>query len=275
MARASRARRVGAIVVLATVALIGLGRPLGRRLLFRGSGRPAVAVDGAVTLHVRGPDGTDVRALELPRPGAKVIVHFHDNTQTAGEALASLRPLHARGFGVVVMEYRGYGDAAGRPSEAAFLADAEALLVGLTARGLGPSRIVLSGRSLGTGVAAELALRGRGAALVLVAPFTSIPDVVRQSVPFAPTGLLVEDAFDTASKSARIGVPTLIVHGDADEIVPFHMGVALAEAIPAATLLRVPGAGHGDVLDRDAPSVLASIAAWADRAGGPSSGPLR
>lgn len=266
----TRARRLRFVVLAAAclVALAVVARPLGRRLLFRGQGRPAVAVEGARALVLPASDGAEVHALELPRAAAKVVVHFHDNTQTAGEALATLRPLHARGLGVVVMEYRGYGAASGlRPSEAAVVADAEVLLAALAARGVGPSAVILSGRSLGTGVAAELARRGRGAALVLVAPFTSIADVVRETVPWAPTSLLVEDTFDTASKSSAIAVPTLIVHGDADEIVPFRMGVALARAIPDATLIRVAGAAHGDVLDRDAPRVLASIAALALRAG--------
>lgn len=267
----TRARRLRVAALLAVGCLAGVAlvaRPLGRRLLFRGQGRPAVRVEGARPLVLRAPDGAEVHALELFRPGAPVVVHFHDNTQTAGEALAALRPLHDRGLGVVVMEYRGYGASQGLdPSEAALVADAEVLLAALAARGVGRTAVILSGRSLGTGVAAELARRGRGAALVLVAPFTSIADVVREAIPFAPTGLLVADPFDTASKCAAIRVPTLVVHGDADEIVPFHMGVALARAIPGATLMRVPGAAHGDVLDRDAPRVLASIAALALRAG--------
>lgn len=248
---------------LAACALIG-ARQASRHFVFRGCGRAAVPSSGARALVVEAPSGVQVHALELPSDGVPWVVHFHDNTQTAEEALGFGRALHARGLGVVVMEYRGYGAAQGlEPSEPALVADAEVLLAALAARGIGPERVLLSGRSLGTGIAAELARRGRGAALVLVAPFTSIVDLVREAAPWSPASLLVRDPFDTASKTAQIAVPTLVVHGDADEIVPFHMGETLASAIPRARLLRVAGANHADVLDREAPRVLASIAALA------------
>lgn len=247
---------------LLACALFG-ARRASRHFVFRGQGR-AVATSAAHALVLRAPDGAFVHALELPREGGPWVVHFHDNTQTAEEALGFGRALHARGLGVVLMEYRGYGAAKGLdPSEQALVADAEVLLAALAARGIGADRVLLSGRSLGTGVAAELARRGRGAALLLVAPFTSVVDLVREAAPWSPASLLVRDPFDTASKAAQIAVPTLVVHGDADEIVPFHMGEALASAIPHATLLRVAGATHADVLDRDATRVLASITALA------------
>jgi len=81
--------------------------------------------------------------------------------------------------------------------------------------------VVLWGISLGSGVAAEMARRGRGAALVLMAPYTSIPGIIVVAVPFAPGALLSPYCFDTLSKAAQIRVPTQIIHGDADEIVPF------------------------------------------------------
>jgi pimeloyl-ACP methyl ester carboxylesterase len=154
------------------------------------------------------------------------------------------------------VEYRGYGDSRHlTPDEHALYADAETVLDALAARGITRDHVVLSGRSLGTGVAAEMAKRGRGAALVLLAPFSSIPDLV------PALGFLVADRFATGEKAAQIGVPTLIVHGDRDEIVPFAMGVELSHAIPRATLLRVDGASHGDISDR--PAVLGSIASFA------------
>ena len=120
---------------------------------------------------------------------------------------------------------------------------------------------MLWGTSLGTGVAAEMARRGRGAALVLVTPYTSIPDVIASAVPLLPAGLLVPDRFDTLSKSSEIRVRTLIIHGDADEIVPFWMGQSLAGSIAGARLLTVAGGHHGDLFLRERDRLLGAISA--------------
>ena len=208
-------------------------------------------------------DGVAVRALELRGGGAApVVVHFHNNREVAEQTAGVARELAARGLGVVLAEYRGYGGAGnGSPSEEGLYADAEAVLEMLRARGVGPERIVLWGTSLGTGVAAEMARRGRGGRLVLVTPYTSIPDLIADVVPFLPAGLLVADHFDTLSKASSIAIPTLVVHGDADEIVPFRMGQRLAAAIPGAHLLRIPGGRHGDLLQRAHSSIVEAIAA--------------
>jgi fermentation-respiration switch protein FrsA (DUF1100 family) len=207
-------------------------------------------------------EGTTVRAFEhIAPPGARTIVHFHNNRETAASRADVARALHARGLGVVLVEYRGYGDSRdAAPSEEGLYLDAEAALDDLAARGTGADRVVLWGTSLGTGVAAEMARRGRGARLVLVAPFTSIPDLVTNVVPFVPARLLVPDRFDTLSKASEIRVPTLVIHGDADEIVPFAMGERLAGAIGGARLLPVAGGRHGDLFLRAHDVLLDAIA---------------
>jgi fermentation-respiration switch protein FrsA (DUF1100 family) len=129
----------------------------------------------------------------------------------------------------------------------------------LAARGISAAEIVLWGTSLGTGVAAEMASRGRGAELVLVTPYTSIPALVTNVVPMVPAGLLLADHFDTLAKASRIRIPTTIVHGDADEIVPFWMGERIAQSISGARLVRVPGGHHGDLFARDPDRLLADV----------------
>jgi pimeloyl-ACP methyl ester carboxylesterase len=69
----------------------------------------------------------------------------------------------------------------------------------------------------------------------------------------------VADHFDTLAKSAEIRVPTIVLHGDADEIVPFWMGQRVAGAIPGARLLRVPGGHHGDLFGHDAERLLTEL----------------
>ena len=131
----------------------------------------------------------------------------------------------------------------------------------LAARGVVPERIVLWGTSLGTGVAAEMARRGLGSRLVLVTPYTSIPDLVTGVAPFLPARAMLSDYFDTLAKAGAIRMPTLVIHGDADEIVPYAMGERVAGAISGARLVRVAGGRHGDLFMREGRRLLAEIAA--------------
>jgi uncharacterized protein len=96
----------------------------------------------------------------------------------------------------------------------------------------------------------EMARRGHGARLILVSPYTSMGDMAAAVFPLLPGRLLVRDRFDSLSKVAELKLPTLVVHGDRDEVVPASQGRALARAIPGAELVDVPHAGHNDVLER-------------------------
>jgi uncharacterized protein len=238
--------------------------PLARVAAVRERGVVRDAGFGDFTTHqLIARDGVVVHAIELPAPpGARTVVHFHNNRETV-ESLASFAgALRSRGLGVLLVEYRGYGASAGeQPSEDGLYLDAEAALDMLAARGVGPDRVVLSGASLGTGVAAEMARRGRGKSLVLVTPYTSIPDLVTSVVPGVPAALLLTDRFETLRKAAEIRIPTLVIHGDADEIVPFAMGKRIASAIAGAHLLRVPAGRHGDLFARDGTRLFDAIAA--------------
>jgi pimeloyl-ACP methyl ester carboxylesterase len=253
-------------ILLAAAAVVIAARAISGRFIFAGQrGRPRELPAGFRLLEARAGDGVLAHALHLPAPpGGRTLVHFHNNRETAGDAAELALALHAQGLGVLLVEYRGYGLSRGaEPSEEGLYADAEAMLDRLAAEGVGPDRVVLWGTSLGTGVAAEMARRGRGAALVLVTPYTSIPDIVADAVPLVPARLLIPHRFETLRKTAEIRVPTLVIHGDADEIVPFWMGSQLAEAIAGARLLRVSGGRHGDLFLRERDRLLSAIGAIA------------
>ncbi len=254
------------VLVLGT-ALVSAERRISRAFLFPADAAPWVTPADFVQHALVARDGVAVHAFELEAPpGARTLVHFHNNRETAGARADLARTLHARGFGVLLVEYRGYGASRGPgPCEEGLYLDAESALGMLARRGLGADRIVLWGTSLGTGVAAEMARRGWGSRLVLVTPYTSIPDLVADAAPGLPAGLLVPDHFDTLAKSSAIQIPTLIIHGDADEVVPFWMGRRLADAIQGSRLLRVAGARHGDLFARDGERLLGEIVAISGR----------
>jgi fermentation-respiration switch protein FrsA (DUF1100 family) len=208
-------------------------------------GQPSL---GARVLELRAADGVQVHAIELANPAAsRTVVYFHGNGEVMGDELWMAERLVKRGFAVVLAEYRGYGRSKGpSPSEDGLYADATAVLDDLAARGVGADRVVLWGASLGTGVAVEMARRGRGAALVLVSPYTSIVDMAARMTPFLPVGLLVGDRFDNAAKAPSLTLPAVVVHGMDDEVVPFAMGERIAVAIHGSRFERVARGHHMD-----------------------------
>ncbi len=214
-------------------------------------------------LSLQAEDRVPVVAIELPPPDdrARTVVIFHANGETMDARLPLAMALHAHGLGVVLAEYRGYGLArdAGRPDEAGLYGDASAVLDALQRQGIGRDRVALLGISLGTGVAVEMAVRGRAAALVLVSPYTSIPAVAAAVLPFLPARWLCPDKFDTLSKVPGLRIPALLIHGDADEVVPFAMGRQVAAAIPDATMRVVAGGHHNDLFPTEPRQLLEAI----------------
>jgi fermentation-respiration switch protein FrsA (DUF1100 family) len=180
-----------------------------------------------------------------PSPDRPILLYVHGNAEAAAHNLPFADALRARGFGVFLAEYRGYGGLGGTPSEEGLYADGEAALAELGRSGVPPSRVVLVGRSLGSGVAVELATRHRVAAIVLVSAYTSIVDMGRTVAgPLAP--LFVRDRFDSLSKIGRVSSPVVLVHGTRDDVVPVSMGRRLAAARPDARWVEVPEATHNE-----------------------------
>lgn len=243
--------------------LVVLGaRMLHRRVLYQPPEGPAASEvpEGATRLTARAADGVAVNALEFVAPKAtRTIVHFHGNAETAEDNAALARDFKRRGFSVVLAEYRGYGRSKGAPpTEEGLYLDASAILDALAARGVGPDRVVLWGQSLGTGVATEMAKRGRGSRLVLVAPFTSTYELGKRVMPVLPMSYVMVDRFDSLAKAPSITIPALVVHGDTDDVIPMEFGKRLSEAFPHATFLEIPEGRH-DNLYKSA-SAIAAIA---------------
>jgi len=205
--------------------------------------------------------------MRVGPPGAPLVVWFHGNGERCEDQVAQGEHFSARGLGFVALEYPGYGAlAALTPSEEALYADAELALSVLereaAARG---SPVVLVGYSLGSAIAAEMALRGHGRRLVLVAPFTSMTAMGRALAPFLPVSLLMTERYDTLSKAPRIRMKSLVIHGDHDHLVPIEMGQSVAAALPDATFVRAAAAGHVGIFGASA-EALARLDAFVDGA---------
>jgi fermentation-respiration switch protein FrsA (DUF1100 family) len=194
-------------------------------------------------------DGLSLLSWYLaPRPGRPVIAYFHGNGGHIGYRVARLLHFAREGYGVLMPEYRGYGGNPGNPSEAGFYADGRAALAFLEREAVSPSRLVLYGESLGSGVAVELAARHAAGALILEAPPTSVAEVAQCHFPYVPAARLVTDRFDSLSRIGGVKAPILILHGERDRVVPVRFGRALYNAAPEPKeAWFAPEGGHEDL----------------------------
>ncbi len=195
-------------------------------------------------------DGGTPMLFRAPPMRGPVVVYFHGNGEQLADS-AWLADFFGRaGAGFASIEYPGYGLARGlgEPSEATLFDAAERGLGHLVrARGIPREDLVLAGQSLGTGVAMEMAARGHGARVLLLCPFTSLPDVGARLFPFLPVRLLLRDRFDSSVRASAVHVPVLVVHGTEDEVIPVDLGRKLVSRLSQGRLLEITGAHHNDL----------------------------
>ena len=180
-------------------------------------------------------------------PGQPTILYFHGNAGNLASRAERIRRYISRGYGVLFMSYRGYSGSTGRPSERNNVADAQLAYNALIADGLAPEEIIVYGESLGSGVAVQLAASNEIAGLVLDAPYTTIVDVAALEYPYLPVRPFVFDRYETVRYLPRVTAPLLVLHGEADRVIPVEMGRAVYNAANAPKeIVTFPRAGHSD-----------------------------
>ncbi len=199
-------------------------------------------------LTLKTKDGVDISAWYIPAEDARGFLLFcHGNAGNISHRLDSIRIFHGLGLSVLIFDYRGYGKSQGSPDEEGTYYDAEAAwdyLVNILH--VKPEKIVLFGRSLGSAVVAELALRRQASALIIESGFTSVPDLGKKFFPHLPVSLISRYHYASISKVGKIKIPKLFVHSPEDEIVPFEHGVKLFEkASEPKEFLKIVG-GHNE-----------------------------
>lgn len=243
--------------------VVGAAYLLQRRMVYMPDARPpdpaVAAALGFEAVTSRTSDGLALVSWYAPArtPEQPVLVFLHGNADAIGRRAPKFAPFLEAGFGALLVEYRGYSGNPGSPHEDGLYRDGEAALAWLGENGVEDGRIVLYGSSLGTGVAVELASRHAVAALVLEAPFTSLADVGARAYPWLPVRLLARDRYDSLAKMARVAAPVVVLHGEADAIVPPDMGRAILEAAPGPKAgLFVPGLDHDGMAIDGAPAFV-------------------
>lgn len=239
----------GLLALVVVYVLVGAGfRLMETRLLYHPSDTPmgeCPLPDGVAMVDVDGERGF------LTATGADTLVVFYHGNGSRACNWRFLGPNHLARFGVdtLVMEYPGYAGDARAPSRAALLATARVARDWARAR---YGRVIAFGNSIGTGPAAHHAAGGGADRLILFAPFESMLSLLRGKG-FAYPGWLLRNAYDPVADLSAGAPPTVIVHGEADTLIPPRHSAALAAALEArgvaVTRILRPGRGHGGLFD--------------------------
>jgi pimeloyl-ACP methyl ester carboxylesterase len=164
-------------------------------------------------------DGTRVHAWHL-KSGPVLVLYFGGNAEEVSWMLEEAQA-GTPGVSWLLMDYRGYGQSAGSPSEAALVADALALYDhALALPGADPQRIYAFGRSLGSGVAVALAAERALAGLILATPFDSLAAVAKRYYWYLPVDWMLKHRFDSIERAPRLATPLLCLVAERDEVIP-------------------------------------------------------
>jgi fermentation-respiration switch protein FrsA (DUF1100 family) len=238
-----------------------------------------VAADDGTQLHgwlslhdPQSPVGKTEPLGQLAHSERLLVVMFAGNAGNRASRLSQLALYNGLGCDALLCDYRGYAENAGSPSEAALVQDAKSVWRYATEElGVPPQRIVISGESLGGGVAVALCSQvcqqqQSPAGLILRATFSSMVDAAAHNYWWLPVRSILIDRYPSIDRIAHIDCPRLHYHGDQDEVVPFSLGKRLFEAGPAQSrvgiasrFVSIPGAGHNDIYKLGAKEITSAI----------------
>ncbi|MCW2901802.1 MAG: hypothetical protein JWO67_4067 [Streptosporangiaceae bacterium] len=243
-----------------------------RRLIYFPEGGPlrppAALLPGGREVSFETDDGVRlgawfVPAAGVPGDGAPVVLVAPGNAGNRAARVPLAAALAARGVAVLLVDYRGYGGNRGDPDEAGLDRDIHAAHRYLTEElKVPPSRLFYFGESLGAAVVTGLAMTHPPAGLILRSPFVDLVSVGKMHYPYLPVGALLMDRFPVAKRIAGLRVPTVVVYGTADSVVPPEQSREVARrAAGPVRLVKVRGAEHNDRVLLDGPQLIDAIVA--------------
>jgi uncharacterized protein len=186
-------------------------------------------------------------ALEMK--SAQAVIYLGGNAEDVSQTLPLLELAFPQAA-IYALHYRSFGRSSGQPSEAALVSDALALHAQVRQQ---HSAVTLIGRSLGSGVAVQLAAspvaKPTLRQLILVTPYSSLAEIAANNFSWAPVNWLLKDRFDSVQHAAQIAAPTLIIQAEHDQVIPAWSTQRLAQAVPPQWRKQamVQGADHNNI----------------------------
>ena len=159
----------------------------------------------------------------------KTLIFFHGNAGSLENRIHKLNHFKEMKINFLIIAWRGFSGNDGKPTEQGLYLDGSSAIDWLKKKGIDEKSLILYGESLGTGVATHLAQKKSYAGVILETPFTSMIDAAKTFYPYIPVNLLLKDKFENYKKIKNINSPILVMHGEADQIVPFSMGKKIYE----------------------------------------------
>jgi pimeloyl-ACP methyl ester carboxylesterase len=189
--------------------------------------------------------GAVLNISERPRTGNRALIYLGGNGEDVSASLPLLDAAFP-GHALYLLHYRGYAGSTGKPTEQALVADTLLLFDRVAAT---HPEVVLVGRSLGTGVALQVASLRQVHKLVLVTPYDSIADLAARQFPYFPVRWLLQDKYESGQYAPRIVAPTLVVTAEYDEVIPAWSTARLLSRFRhgVATFAVIKGAGHNSI----------------------------
>lgn len=201
----------------------------------------ANAFPGVASVFIQAADGTRVHAWH--RQGSPLVIYFGGNAEEVSWMLGRVAQ-NAPNAGWLLVDYRGYGSSGGTPSERALVADG-LLWYDHAAQKLGASSIFVFGRSLGSGVAVQVAAARAVGGVILATPYDSLTNVARHHYPYLPVSWMLKHPFDSVGRAPAIAAPLLCLVAERDEVIPVVHPTRLFDAWKGPKRwVELAGAGH-------------------------------
>lgn len=193
-------------------------------------------------------DKRKISGWYLPYPDAeKTLLFFHGNGGNISHRGDSLYIFHKLKLNVLIIDYPGYGESEGEPSEEALYQSATAAWQYLVNnKKINPEKIIIFGRSLGGAVAVDLASRVKAGGLILESTFSSVRDVVDIAFPLLSNFIYLRYSFNSFNKIKNVVAPVLMIHSPDDRVIPYQSGERLFNAAPSEKIFLQIKGGHND-----------------------------
>ena len=189
-------------------------------------------------------DGTRLHAWHIQaKADAPLVIYFGGNAEEVSWMLDEI-PRQNTGASWLLVDYRGYGASGGAPSEQSLDSDAAAWYDRFAPAN---KRMVALGRSLGSGVAVQLAASRKLDAVILITPFDSMVEVGKRHYPFLPVNWLLKHRFDSLSVAPKLNVPLLCIAATHDQVIPAEHAKRLYDAWAGPKKWVELAAGHNSI----------------------------
>ena len=250
-------KRIGAVAAILYTLIVYLSYTHQERLIFFPSKMPMNHTydfcPDFEEFFITAEDGAKLNAVHIKQDSAKgVVLYFHGNSGNISHLGHVANLFHRKGYDAFLIDYRTYGKSTGTMSEEAIKNDAQ-LFYDHALKSYNEDRIVLYGRSFGTGIASGLAASNTPRKLILESPFYSAVSLGAHRFPFLPVTWLSEYIFPSNEYVQSVSCPVYIFHGTDDPVIPYKFAKKLYEEIPGTEkkMYTIKGGGHNYLQDTD------------------------